>query len=175
MSELAQMIAAAEAGHCILLLTTPKSEKRIGPLARALRDALPPPTAAERRAIEMVYADQDMGYTGLPRPLRAPHHTVSAAAMTGSPRNPRFMGELALAHAGVLLLAELPSFMPYVVSEIARVLAEGRSGKYPAVPAVIVASCPLKMAKTCLASERSAVCSTQWTAIHVRVMKDTWP
>lgn len=58
------------------------------------------------------------------RPLRAPHHTASAAALAGSRRPPR-PGEAALAHGGILYLEDLGEFAKRSIEDLAYVLDKG--------------------------------------------------
>src|SRR6476469_1203718 len=71
--------------------------------------------ALRRRALEVTTGHAVAGLLpaggGLitTRPFRAPHHTVSEAALVGGGSQPR-PGEISLAHHGVLFLDEMPEF-----------------------------------------------------------------
>ena len=102
---------AAAGGHHILMVGPPGSGKSM--LAKRLPSILPEMTRAEALESTKIWSVQ--GLTGREhplltrRPFRAPHPTVSAAALSGGGSTPR-PGEISLAHNGVLFLDELPEF-----------------------------------------------------------------
>lgn len=101
---------AAAGAHNVLMVGPPGAGKTM--LARRLGGILPPLTLDEALACTALHSIA--GLLGprpmvATRPLRAPHHTASEAALIGGGRPVR-PGEIALAHHGVLFLDELPEF-----------------------------------------------------------------
>jgi magnesium chelatase family protein len=94
-------------------------------LARRLTTILPAMTLAE--AIETVRIHSVAGVTDdrmaliTARPFRAPHRTISGAALIGGDHVP-IPGEVSLAHNGVLFLDELPEFRCHVLEVLRKPL-----------------------------------------------------
>ena len=118
---------AAAGGHNILLIGPPGAGKSM--LTERLPSILPSMTQEE--ALEATKIHSVAGLTSAEHPMltersfRAPHHTVSAAGLTGGGSRPR-PGEISLAHCGVLFLDELPQFYTDVLETLRQPLETGR-------------------------------------------------
>jgi len=117
---------AAAGSHNLLLVGPPGSGKTM--MARRLAAILPPLTFDDALEVTAVHSVAGLLPAGagllVDRPFRAPHHTISNAALAGGGSQPR-PGEVSLAHHGVLFLDEMLEFGRHVLEVLRQPLEEG--------------------------------------------------
>lgn len=144
---------AAAGNHACLLVGSPGSGKTA--LAKRLPGILPEMSHKEALETSIIYSVsgrmQNMGGLMYNRPFRAPHHSITGAALIGGGRVPE-PGEVSLSHNGVLFLDEVNEMQSTVLEQLrepleekfVRVSRKDGTVQYPANFMLIAAANPCK-------------------------------
>ncbi len=142
---------AAAGRHNLLMIGPPGAGKTM--LAQRLPTILPAMNESESLEVTAIHSIAGLihGSHGLlrERPFRAPHHTLSEAALLGGGSTVR-PGEISLAHHGCLFLDELLEFRRSVIEGLRQPLEDGRvtiararhTATFPARPLLVAAVNP---------------------------------
>ncbi len=143
------LLIAAAGAHNALFSGPPGTGKTM--LAQRLPSILPALTRTEALEVARIRSltGERVHKLDTGRPFRAPHHSITAAGLVGGASR-GWVGEIVLAHNGVLFLDELSEFSRATLEALRQPLEEGRvaiararhSAVYPARFMLLAASNP---------------------------------
>lgn len=112
----ASLICAAGM-HNFLMEGSPGCGKSM--VAKRLKNVLPPLNQNEILSIaKHQFLDGQTPLFDAVRPIRSPHHTATSASIFGGGSNQARIGEVALAHNGILFFDELPHFSKNILEAL---------------------------------------------------------
>jgi len=120
----AALIAAAGM-HNFMMEGNPGCGKSM--IAKRLKDILPPLLETEILSIaKHQFLDGHIPDFKAKRPMRSPHHTATSASIFGGGSHKARIGEVALAHNGILFFDELPHFSKNILEALREPLQDKR-------------------------------------------------
>lgn len=118
---------SAAGGHNLLMIGPPGEGKSL--LAKSLPSILPPLNEEEILEVTKIYSVAGLLDKKHPliikRPFRSPHHTSSKTSIIGG-GTPLRIGEITLAHRGILFLDEFPEFHRDILEALREPLENGK-------------------------------------------------